>query len=256
MSDSTERLEQGGGSVSALNERLATSRPLQLLIAAVALVTAAVVGYAAVNEAGVTGTEGSEPLPVATADPADAPEGPVAAGEREPAPVATADPEGAAGQPVGALPPVDVRSHAEARGAASSTAPQDAPARSAADPAPPRGCPQPGVPGRDFPATEWQSSDDLYAHVHPEQWYISAWCAADAVAQSLGADGWRVRNWSDSLAVAVIVKSGLGDDSVFAVEYEARVVRTGRGWYVDPEQTTARYWCSRGVDVSEPSRCV
>jgi hypothetical protein len=53
-----------------------------------------------------------------------------------------------------------------------------------------------------------------------------------------------------------MVKTGLSDDSVFAVEYEARVVRTERGWYVDPEHTMARYWCSRGVDVSHPFQCV
>jgi hypothetical protein len=85
---------------------------------------------------------------------------------------------------------------------------------------------------------------------------LSAWCATEAVAQSLGADGWRVSDWSDSQAVAVIVLSGLEDDSVFAVEYEARVVHAKRGWYVDPEQAAVRYWCSRDVDVADPAQCV
>ena len=254
MSHSSEGRERSRRGVSAVAERLATDRPLQLVAALVAVVTAPVLGYAAFQGAEDPDNGRSETPPVA--DPADVAEEPVAAAEAEPAPVAATDPADAPEGPGADLSPVHVQSRAETRRAASSAESQDAPDQSTEESASVRGCPQPGVPGRDFPATDWQPTDDLYAHVHPEQWYISAWCAADAVAQSLGAGGWRISNWSDSFGVAVMVKSGLEDDSVFAVEYETRVVRTDRGWYVDPEHAMARYWCSRGVDVSDAFRCV
>jgi hypothetical protein len=252
MSDSTEQLEQRTQGVSPVQEHLTSNRPLLLLIAVVVLVTAAAVGYAALTGAEESDREGASEIGAA-AEPSESPEEPVAEGDAEP-PAAAVAPEDAAEAPVADAPPSIPQNRT--RDADASTAAQDAPGQSAAEPDSTRGCPQPGMPGRDFPATEWQSSDDLYAHVHPEEWYISAWCATEAVAQSFGADGWRVSSWSDSDGVAVMVKTGLHDDSVSAVEYEARLVRTDRGWYVNPEQATARYWCGRGVDVSDPSQCV
>lgn len=123
-------------------------------------------------------------------------------------------------------------------------------------PAAPPGRPQPGVPDRDVPATDWQATGDLLPHVNPEEWHVSAWCATDAVAQSLEADGWRVSSWSESRAAAVIVKFESGDDSVDAVEYDVQVIRSDRGWQVDPEQVARRDWCVRGVDETNALRCV
>lgn len=240
MADPTERLEQRRGRVPTVARHLATGRALPLLIsAAVTLVVAAVLLSALLtgNESPLTEAQ-PRPVPVAPAGPADAVE--EAALPESPA-------EGPHG-PRAATTPTD-------------TAAPAAPAppreeRSIAPPVSARGCPQPGVPGRDVQATQWEATGDLFAHVPPEEWYVSAWCATEAVAQSLGADGWQVSNWSDSRAVALLVVSGLEDDAVFAAEYEVEVVRAAQGWSLDPEYAAVRFWCSRGVDEGDPSRCV
>lgn len=67
---------------------------------------------------------------------------------------------------------------------------------------------------------------------------------------------WRPRPRISGYGMAgLIVRSGLADDSVFAVEYEVQVVRTDRGWRVDPEFTAARSWCARGEDEATPVEC-
>lgn len=235
MSDPTERLDQPRGRLSALTGQLATNRLLQVLIAVVVLALVAVPFYLFAGDEGPLSEGGPEREPAEAVEAKDEEE------RRDP-------PADAQEPPATDAVPADTTSPD------SSPQPQDP--ESSDEPSSPRGCPQPGVPGRDFPATEWQATGDMYVHVHPEQWYVSAWCATEAVAQSLDADGWRMRSWSDSRAAAVLVKSGLDDDSVFAVEYEVQAVRTERGWYLDPEQAAARYWCSRGVDETDPSRCV
>lgn len=240
MADPTERLEQRRGRALPVAHHLATGKALLIFAgAAAALLVAAVLLSALLTGNASPLTEAQpRPVPVAPAGPADA-------GEEAVLPDVPA--EGPDGREA-ATAPTDTASPA------ASAPPRDE--RSTEPPASARGCPQPGVPGRDFPATAWEATGDLFAHVPPEEWYVSAWCATEAVAQSLGADGWQVSNWTDSRAVALLVVSGLEDDAVSAAEYEVEVARTERGWSLDPEYAAVRLWCSRGVDVNDSSRCV
>lgn len=229
---------------ATLREFLSTNRPLQALVASVGLGIAAALFLVAFM--------GSERLDREEAVHAD---DVVHADEPEPAPVVAAEQEAPEGRRVAPAPPSDGGTTRPSGAAADPAASHKQPAATSEPPATPAGCPQPGLPERTVAATQWRASE-LFAHVETEQWYVSAWCATDAVARSLGATGWQVTSWSDSSAIALIVKSGLEDDSVPAVEYEVQVRRTWRGWFVDSENVAVRDWCARGEYDRPPDLCV
>lgn len=100
----------------------------------------------------------------------------------------------------------------------------------------------------------------LHEEIEPGARYASARAALDALVAAMRfADGATVTHGlstvAESSATGWIRASGFRDDSVSGEELRVQLSRDDGGWFVQPA-AEGRATCRRGVDQTEPSRCV